>query len=228
MLQIAFALLTLFQSAPPSTAPDEVNDALAHAQVLYETAHFDEAITLLMRIDNVLKPQPGRLKEKVQTKLQLALNSIGVNDTVKARALFMALYALAPDYVLDSEGFSPKILAIAADARTEQDKVWCFDAQTNARTYLDGGQMTAFLNLMESAGMKCSVLGEMAPEAAEIFYRSGLASYKRGEFSDALSSFQTALTLSPEHDMARQYAQLAREQLQLAAELRALTEKLRQ
>jgi tetratricopeptide (TPR) repeat protein len=68
----------------------------------------------------------------------------------------------------------------------------------------------------------------MAPEAAGIFYRSGLASYKRGEFSDALSSFETALMLSPEHEMAQQYAQLAHEQLQLAAEIRALTEKLRQ
>src|SRR5437867_608794 len=209
MLQIAFALLTIFQTPALPASPDEITDAMAHAQALYEAAHFDEAVTLLTRIDSLLKPQSGRIKEKVQTKLQLALNRIGVNDTANAKTFFMALYALDPDYPLDGEGFSPKVIGIAADAKTEQSKVWCFDAQTNARTYLDGGQMTAFLNLIESAGAKCAVLGAMAPEAAEIFYRSGLASYKRGEFSDALSSFETALTLSPEHDLARQYVHLA-------------------
>jgi len=225
MLRIFILLSALLQSPAP---PDEIADALGHAEVLYEAAHFEEAMTLLTRIDTVLKGLPGRLKDKLQTKLQLALNSIGMNETAKAKAFFMALYALDPDYALDGERFSSKVIAVAADAKTEQSKVWCFDAQTNARKYLDDGQMTAFLHLMESSGEKCVVLGAMAPEAAEIFYRSGLASYKRGEFSDALSSFETALTLSPEHEMARQYADLAHEQLQLAAEIRALTEKLPQ
>src|SRR5437762_1610961 len=227
MLRLLGVLL-LLQSAPPAAPPDEINDAVAHAEILYETAHFDEAIALLTRIESVLKAQSGRLKDKLQTKLQLALNNIGINQTAKAKTFFMALYALDPDYALDGEGFPAKVIAVAADAKTEQNKMWCFDAQTNARKYLDDGQMTAFLNLMESSGEKFPVLGAMTPEAAEIFYRSGLASYKRGEFSDALSSFETALTLSPEHDMARQYAALAHEQLQLAEEIRALTEKIRQ
>ncbi len=215
MFQIAFVLLTLFQSPAPSPSQDEITDAIAHAEVLYEAARFNDAITLLTRIDNVLSTQPGRIKEKVETKLQLALNSVGLNDTVQAKSFFIALYALDPEYLLDGQRFSSKVMAIAADAKTQQSKVWCDGVQTNARTYLDSGQTTAFLNLFQSSGGKCTALQAMAPEAAEAFYRAGLASYKRSELAKALSSFQTALTLSPEHDLARQYADLTSGKLQL-------------
>jgi hypothetical protein len=215
MFRIAFVLLTLFQSPAPAPSQDEISDAIAHAEVLYEAARFNDAITLLTRIDNVLSNEPGRIKERVETKLELALNSVGLNDAVKAKAFFAALYALDPEYVLDGQRFSSKVMAIAADAKTEQIKVWCNEAQTNARTYLDSGQTAAFLNLIQSSGAKCTALQAMAPEGAEAFYRAGIAFYKRAELAKALSSFQTALTLSPEHDLARQYADLTSGRLQL-------------
>ena len=215
MFGIAFVLLTFIQSPAPSPSQDEITDAIAHAEVLYEAARFADAITLLTRIDNILSTQPGSIKEKVETKLQLALNSVGLNDTAKAKAFFAALYALDPGYVLEGQLFSRKVMDIAAEAKTEQSKGLCYDAETNARTYLDSGQTTAFLNLIQSSGTKCSGLKAMAPEAAETFYRAGIASYKRGELAKALSSFQTALTLSPEHDLARQYADLTSGKLQL-------------
>jgi tetratricopeptide (TPR) repeat protein len=215
MFGIAFVLLALFQSPAPSPSQDEITDAIAHAEVLYEAARFNDAITLLTRIDNVLSTQQGHIKEKVETKLQLALNSVGLNDSTKAKAFFLALYTLDPEYAMDGQQFSTKVMAIAADAKTQQSKVWCGDAQTNARSYLDSGQTTAFLNLYQSSVAKCTALQAMAPEAAEAFYRAGLASYKRGELAKALSSFQISLTLSPEHDLARQYADLTSGKLQL-------------
>ena len=215
MFRIVLVLLTLIQSPASPARQDEITDAIAHAEVLYDAARFTDAITLLTRIDNVLSTQPGRIKDKVQTKLQLALNSVGLNDTLKAKSFFMALYALDSEYVLDGQRFSRKVMEIAVDAKTEQTKVSCYDAQTNARSYLDSGQTTAFLDLIQSTGEKCAVLAKMAPEAAETFYRAGIASYKRGELAKALSSFQTALTLFPEHDLARQYADLTSGKLQL-------------
>jgi tetratricopeptide (TPR) repeat protein len=217
MFGIVFVLLALSQVSS-SPVPDEINDAIAHAGALYDSAHFIEAITLLTRIDDLLSTQPGRLKDKVETKLQLGLNSIGLNDTAKAKSFFVQLYALDLDYALDSQRFSSKVTAIAEDAKTEQTKVWCHEAQTNARTYLDKSDATAFLELLKLSGSKCPALQAMAPEAAEILFRAGLTAYRRGELSDALSTFESALTLSPEHELARQYAELTYGKLELEEE----------
>jgi tetratricopeptide (TPR) repeat protein len=213
MLPIAFALLTIIQSG--AQPQDEIKDALAHADALYYAARFNESIALLERIDDVLKAEPGRIQEKIDTKLKLALAHIGLNDTNAAKSSLMALYALDPDYALDGRQFSPKVIAIASDAKMEQTKVQCFEAQTDARKSLDSGQAMQFLDLLRLLGSKCTVLAAMAPEAAETFYRAGVASYKRGEFSTALPSFETALMLSPEHELARQYAELAQGKLEL-------------
>jgi tetratricopeptide (TPR) repeat protein len=215
MFQIALVLVILLQSAAPPAQPDEIKDALAHAEALYYGAHFSESIALLTRIDDVLKTQPGGLQEKLRVKLQLALSHVGLNETAEAKAYFVELYALDPNYALDAKQFSPKVVSVATDAKTEQAKVRCDTALTDARADLDSGQTTAFLELLRSTGSKCTVLAAMGPEAAETFYRTGLASYRRGEFSSALSSFEMALTLSPEHELAREYADLAHGKLQL-------------
>ena len=219
MFGIAFVLLSLIQ-VPNSPAPDEISDAIAHAEALYDTAHFGEAITLLTRIDSVLSTQPDRLRDKLETKLQLGLNSIGLNDTTKAKSFFMALYGLDLDYALDSQRFSSRVMSIAEEAKAEQAKLWCYDVQTTARTHLDKSEATAFLDLLQSSGSKCPTLQAMGPEAAEIFFRTGLAAYKRGELSNALSSFKTALTLSPEHELAQDYAELTYGKLQLEEEIK--------
>jgi tetratricopeptide (TPR) repeat protein len=215
MFRIAFALLTTLQAISQPAPPDEIKDALAHAESLYYGAHFNESIALLTRIDDALTAQPGRLQEKADTKLRLALASIGLNDTVKAKSFFMGLYALEPDYALDVQQFSPKVIAVAGDAKLEQTKVRCNAAQTEARAYLDKGQTTAFLDLFRSSGSKCTALSALTPEAAETLYRAGIASSKRGEFSSALSSFTTAEKLAPQHEMARNYAHLTRSYLQV-------------
>ena len=215
MLQIVLVVMALSQSTTPGAPQDEISDALAHAEALYYAAQFNEAVALLKRIDSVLSTQPQRPNERVETKLQLALTSVGLNDVAKAKSYFMELYALDPDYTLDGQHFSPKVITVAADAKTEGMKAWCFQAQTNARTYLDSGQSRTFLDLIKSAGPKCPALAAIWPEAAETFYRAGVASYKRGEFSAAFSSFETALMLSPEHQFAREYLDLTQGRLQL-------------
>jgi hypothetical protein len=215
MLHIAFALLTMLQTPATSTAPSEIKDALAHAEALYYGARFGESVTLLTKVDDALSTQQGRIPEKVETKLRLALANIGLNDTVKAKSYFMGMYALDPDYSIDAKAFSPKVLSVATDAKAEQARLRCSTAQMDARKYLDGGQTPAFLDLFRTLGSKCTVLAAMGPEAAESFYRTGLAAYKKGEFPKALSNFEAAMTLSPEHELAREYADLTHGKLQL-------------
>src|SRR5260370_40216626 len=112
MFQIAFALLTILQSPAAPAAPAEIKDALAHAEALYYGARFGESITLLTKVDDALSAEKGRIPEKVETKLRLALANIGLNDAVKAKSYFMGMYALDADYSIDTKAFCPKVLSV--------------------------------------------------------------------------------------------------------------------
>src|SRR5262249_1234579 len=61
----------------------------------------------------------------------------------------------------------------------------------------------------------CTALQAMNPEAAENAYKTGFAAYKRGDFSNALSNFEMALALLPNHELAREYADLTRGKIQV-------------
>lgn len=223
MLHIVFVLLAALQSLTDPTPQAEIKDALDHAEALYYSAHFGESVTLLARIDQMLSEQHGDLKDRIDTKLRLALAYIGLNDASKAKSSFMELYALNPDYALDAQQFSPKVVSVADDAKAEQVKERCYAAQTEARTDVENGQPAKFLDLLRSAGSKCPVLAAIAPQAAEALYRTGMTSYKAGDFAAALSSFEAALSLSPEHELAREYADLTRDKLQVGQD-RLLTQ----
>src|SRR5262245_23690214 len=204
MFRIALILFAALQATPQ----DEIKDALAHAEALYYGARFGESIALLSRVDEMLKAKPASTQEKINTKLRLALAHIGLNETSKAKTYLMELYALDSNYVLDAGQFSPKVLQVAAEAKAEQSKQECFTAQTEARANLESGNTTALFDVFRSKRSKCSALAAIAPEAADTFYRAGVAAYRQGDFSKALSSFDAAVTLSPEHEMALQYIDL--------------------
>ena len=101
MFRYVFILLLIF---PPgaiaqSLPPDEINDALAHAEALYYEARFTESIQLLSRVDGLLQATPGRLEEKTNVKLQLALAYIGMNDNNEAKSYLapqMSWYQFLP------------------------------------------------------------------------------------------------------------------------------------
>jgi hypothetical protein len=54
------------------------------------------------------------------------------------------------------------------------------------------------------------------PDAAELFFKTGLAAYKQNDFPSALRSFQSAQKLSPRHELAAQYLELTQSKLQVA------------
>ena len=120
-----------------------------------------------------------------------------MNATAKAKLAFMGLYALYPNYALDTTQFSPKVISVATEAKTEQEKVRCYAAQTEARNDVDTGKTQKFIELLASMGSKCTVLAALAPQAAEMSFRTGITAYKAGNFSAALSSFEAASTLAP-------------------------------
>jgi hypothetical protein len=216
MLQHAAAFLIALQLTG-QMPPAEVTDALTRAQALYYEAKFKDSADLLIRVDEGLRARPDRLQEKLSVKLQLALAYIGLNDGLKARTYLREMFALDADYVMDATQFSPKVLGLAAEAKTEQMEARCQSVREEARQKLDAGNI-AVVELIASMKSKCTGLSVMEPELAEVHYKNGFESYKRGELSNALKSFQATLKMSPKHELANQYIELTQSKLQVAAD----------
>jgi tetratricopeptide (TPR) repeat protein len=214
-------LLVLFAAAQAALTPspsDEVKDALAKAENFYYEARFNESIQVLAQVHQTLSSQKGRVKDRIGTNLQLALSFIGLNDQLAAKSYLTEIYSLDPDFALDRRQFSPKVLALADEARADQQKNRCQAADSDARILLADDNIGGILDLMHQLKGICadlSAVEQVAQEAADTQYRKGLTEYKRGEYTPALQSFRTALSLSPKHDLAGQYLDLTQGKLQV-------------
>ena len=220
MARNIFALLLIVLLGRPgwSAPSDEVEDALAKAEALYFEAQFAESIKVLVYVDELLRTHPERRQERINVKLQLALAHVGLNDPQKAKSFLNDLFAIDPDYSLDTQQFSPKVMTLAAQARAEQDEIRCQAARTDARNKLTEGNAKVTSDLIASMKGKCDGLAALEPELAEVFYKLGADAYKRGELPIAMQDFQATLKLVPKHDLAVQYMDLTKTKLQLTAD----------
>jgi hypothetical protein len=216
-LLVLFLVLSFESTAKPVTAEDEVLDALAHAQALYDEARFKESVDLLLRVEELLLTKPDLLDEKISVKLHLALAHIGMNENAKAKASLGELFALDADYRMDRDQFSPKVLAMADEAQAEQNEVRCQTVRSDAQKHLESQKPTVLLDYIGMMKSKCPALQQLEPGLADLFYKSGLERYKRGEFPEALQDFRNAITLSPKHELAAQYVDLTQNKLQVLA-----------
>ncbi len=210
----SFICLQAAHAAPA----DDIADALARAESLYFEAKFRDVIHVLERADDVLRPKPDRVQDRITVKLQLALAHLGLNEYPQAKASLRELFGLDSEYRLDVDQFPPKFLVLADEARSEQNEIRCQRARSDARTLLEAGNATALLNIIQTMKSRCSALDALEPDTAQLFYKTALDSYKAGRFSDALEKFQITLKLAPKHELAVQYADLAQSKLQLHAD----------
>jgi tetratricopeptide (TPR) repeat protein len=218
-----FRLVLVFLFSTPLMAqtltPDEIKDALAHAEALYYEAQFKDSIDVLTRIDGALQTKPDRLQDRTRTKLQLALANIGLNETDRAKAYFRELYALDSNYVMNASEFSPKVIALANDARAEQNKLRCQAVGNDARGKLAARDVTGVRDALGSMKSVCPDLAALEPDVAELLFKAGVDAYKRGDFPEALQQFQTAVKLAPKHELAPQYLELTQAKLQVSRDL---------
>src|SRR4029453_4795544 len=149
MISLALALLITMQT-PQTAAQDPTKDALARAEALYFEAKFNESIQLLSQVNETLRTQPGRLKERIATKFQLALANLGLNNPSAAKSFLLEIYSLDPDFTVDAQQFSPKVVTLANDAKTEAGAVRCKTAMEEARKDLAGGDSSALLNVLQT------------------------------------------------------------------------------
>ena len=218
---VILSIAIVAQATPPSPE-DEIAQILTRAESLYFEAKFRDAIQVLQRADDLLKPQANRASDKIAVKLQLALAHIGLNEVPQGKARLRELFALDAEYRLDAQQFPPKVLALADEARAEQNELRCQAIRTDARKYLETGNGMAFLSLSQAMKGKCTGLEAMEPEAAEFLYKNGIEAYKAGRFSDALEKFRWALKLAPKHELAAQYVELTQGKLQVNADRQVL------
>ena len=212
ILTLAFAL----QSQPASA--DDINDTLTRAEALYYEARFGDSVTLLLRANELLQTRSDRMQDRIRVKQQLALSYIGMNNMAAAKTLLIEIYGLDPNYSLDPQQFSPKVISLAADAKNEYGKVRCVAAGTSARRNLESGNTTALLDILRTERPRCSELASLEPAAAELFYKKGVAEYRRSEFTEASRSLQVALQFAPAHELAAQYLEVSQGKLQIMEE----------
>jgi len=216
MFGYVVTLLMLVQSANPLAPKDDIKANLDRAEDLYYEAKFNDSIQLLMRVNDELQGRPDRLADKVNTKLQLALANIGLNDTEKAKSYFIEMYTLDPNATLDPQKFSPRVIALAGEAKTAMTRVRCQAIGDDARNSLKSGNAAAVRKLLVSPDIKCIDMVAIGPEAADLLYKAGMDSYKNSDYPNALLNFQSALKFSPKHDLAGQYVELAQGRMQVA------------
>lgn len=202
----------------PAFSQEDLERTLSRAESLYFEAKFSESIQLLAQVNESLRTQPGRVKERIATKFQLALANIGLNNPVAAKSFLIEIYALNPEFAVDAQQFSPKVIALANEAKTEQNNARCKAAVEEARKDLNDGSTAALLTVIQSMRPKCADLAAIEPEAAELLFKKGLNEYKQGSLPSALLSFRAAVNLAPKHELATQYLDLTESKLQVAGD----------
>jgi tetratricopeptide (TPR) repeat protein len=191
---------------------------LARAEALYYEADFAKSVELLLRADELLRNQPGLLQEKTDVKLQLALGLIGLNDSDRAKVYLGQVYALDPDHQIDPQMFSPKVIRLAEEARTEENELRCRLLSDQVQEQMEKGTSDDVLNVIESGRSKCAGLANLYPKVGELLFKAGLSAYKNSQMVDALEKFRAAVRLDPKHELAGEYVDLTVSKLEVAAD----------
>jgi tetratricopeptide (TPR) repeat protein len=206
------ALMLAIQSTPQV---DDVKDALSRAERFYYEARFRDSVQLLLPANEALQNRNDRLQDKISVKQQLALAYIGMNNTAAAKTLLVEIYGLDGNYSLDPKQYSPKVIALANDAKAEQNKVRCITASLDARKSLESGNAAVLLDILRTSRPKCPELSSIEPAAGDLFYKKGLAEFKRSEFSESAKSLRVAVQFAPGNELAAQYLELSENKLQV-------------
>jgi len=204
-------------SAPHASA-DDPGEMLARAEALYYEADFAKSVELLSRADDMLRSEPGHLEEKINVKMQLALGFIGLNDTSKAKANLVELYALDSDHRVDPQVFAPKVVKLAEEAKAEQNEIRCQSLLNDAQKQYAAGNTDNLVRVIGLGGAKCPAVTALSSKAADLVFKEGLEIYKKSQMPEALQKFRTALTLDPGNDLAAQYVDLTERKLEFTAD----------
>ncbi len=215
---VALSVMFLLCLSAWARPTDEPSELLARAEALYYEADFVKSVELLLKADDLLKQDSGQLKQKTDVKLQLALGLIGLNEGERAKTYLREVYALDPDYRVDPQMFSPKVVALADEAKAEQHELRCRTLADEAQRQSASGNGDGLAKLIRSNQASCAGLASFYAKAADLAFKEGLGNYKNAQMTEALQKFRSALVFDPKHELAAQYADLTQSKLEVTAE----------
>ena len=220
MYRTMLLLLIVFSISVPglSTAADDPKEMLARAEALYYEADFAKSVELLLRADDLLRQQPGSVQQKTDVKLQLALGFLGMNDRARAKQYLGELYALDSDHRIDPQMFSPKVIQLAEEAKSEQNEARCRNLLSEAQRQIGTGNADSVAKMIDGNQAKCAGLAALNSQVADIFYKEGLDAYKKTQMDRAVQKFRAALHAEPKHELAAQYLDLTESKMEIAAD----------
>ena len=214
LIILALALSVLQQQSLPTAG--DIQAALIRGDFLYFEARFADSISLLQPLVAALEAQADRIPERIAIKRSLALAHIGLNELDAGKALFADIVQLDPTFSLAPERFAPKVIKLFEEAQAE-NRNSCVTICNAAVRERRAGNVDVALQQVRSAP-QCACSTAVTLDVAETVYRQGIELYKQSNLQDALKEFRKALSLAPQHELARQYVQLIQEKNRVAAE----------
>jgi hypothetical protein len=108
--------------APVAGQPGDIERDLDRAKTFYRDGHLDEAVGTLKQVVSQLNQMRDNLSRKAQladAHLHLGLSYFALRDESAALENFRQVVALDPDRTLDPDVYSPKVMSLFEQARSD-------------------------------------------------------------------------------------------------------------
>ncbi len=185
---LAWFLITCLVSIAGAQVKQDVSAELSRAQAFYSSSQFQESLILLTELEKRIGSGAEQADDLLKTKLYIGLAYLGLNQEDQARSKFVEVCKLDGKYALNPQVYSARIIAVFNEA-----KAACAPAPARA-----------------SASAETSI--------AQSTFLRGKELYEKGQFEDALKYFNVVLALDDKHDLAREYANLAQQRMEIATQ----------
>jgi tetratricopeptide (TPR) repeat protein len=215
-LILILAVLVSF-SGEAATVPvfQGIPAELSRAQSLYFSAEFEASVALLRDLEKRIGNGAQRSNDLLQVKLFLGLALLGVNQAEEAKAKFVEVTSLNPEYTIDPGTFSPKVVDLFNEAKAISVEARCTQFCGRIDTLIADGNFSTAYDQIKLAGAGCSCANAKVGAVTEATFERGKQLYNDGRFDDAAKEFSAVLAMDEKHELARDYSQLIQERLQL-------------
>ena len=186
---LAWFLIGCLAGMAAAQVKQDVSAELSRAQAFYYSSQFQESLILLTELEKRIGAGPDQANDLLNTKLYMGLAYLGMNQEDQARSKFIEVCKLDGKYALNSQVYSARIITAFNEA-----KAACAPAPARAST------TSAETSIAQSTFLR------------------GKELYEKGQFEDALKYFNVVLALDDKHDLAREYADLAQQRLEILAQ----------
>jgi tetratricopeptide (TPR) repeat protein len=185
-LVLAGSLIIWLICTASAQVKQDVSADLARAQTFYNSSQFQESLILLTELEKRIGTGPEQTNDLLKTKLYMGLAYMGLNQNDQAKSKFVEVCKLDGQYTLNRDMYPAKVISLYNEAKTA-----C--ATPPPRDLAAQGESSI----------------------AQSTFLRGKELYEKGQFQDALKYFNVVLALDDKHELAKEYADLAQQRLEI-------------